>query len=76
MSKVYGFVINRGRMLPEVRILNRRTKESVETDEKGRYSIYAKSSDILCFEKPNYTTICFKVKKKTTLNVQMALDKR
>ena len=76
MSKVYGFVINKGRMLPKVRILNTRTKESVETDEKGKYSIYAKSSDILCFEKPNYTTRCFKVKKKTTLNVQMALDKR
>lgn len=76
MRKIYGFVINKGRMLPEVRVLNRRTKESVETDRKGRYTIHAKSSDILCFEKPNHTTRCFKVKKKNTLNVQMTLNTR
>ncbi|PRX55163.1 carboxypeptidase-like regulatory domain-containing protein [Flagellimonas meridianipacifica] len=76
MYRIYGFVINNGVMLSQVRVTNTRTKESADTDEKGTYSIYAKSTDILCFEKPNYTTRCFKMKNRATLNVQLSLDKK
>ncbi|MEM8847653.1 MAG: carboxypeptidase-like regulatory domain-containing protein [Bacteroidota bacterium] len=76
MERIYGFVINNGIMLSEVRITNSRTKESVMTNENGTYSIYGKSSDVICFEKPNYKTRCIKAKRNVSLNVQMALDNR
>ncbi len=71
MNKVSGFVLERGRMLSDVHVINRRTKESAMTDFDGRYVIYAKPRDILCFDKEGYDTKCFKVTKKTTLNANL-----
>ena len=73
-SKVSGFVISSGRMLAGVEIINMRTKERVETNEKGRYEIPAKEKDILTFNAAGYQTKQFRIGKNPILNVILKLD--
>ena len=73
-SKVSGFVISSGRMLTGVEIINMRTKERVETNEKGRYEIPAKEKDILTFNAAGYQTKQFRIGKNPILNVILKLD--
>ena len=71
--KVFGFVISGGKMLEGVEIVNMRTKETVQTNDKGRYVIPAKEKDILIFSAPGFGTKQYKIGKKNTLNVILKL---
>lgn len=66
-----GFVIMRGRMLSDVSVFNNTTKESVISDDNGRYIIPAKKGDILTFSKDGLQDFSFRVTDKITQNAVM-----
>ncbi len=72
--KISGFTIFSGRMLPDVTILNNRTKESVTSDKDGRYSIHADKNDVLFFSKTGYKRFYVEIDKKDFVNVPMQLE--
>nr|WP_299345824.1 carboxypeptidase-like regulatory domain-containing protein [Allomuricauda sp.] len=73
MARVFGFVIDRGRMLSGVSVMNLRTKEEVVTNENGRYLIHAKEKDILSFSINGYEKNHYRVGKKSTLNANLKM---
>ena len=72
--KISGFTIFSGRMLPEVTILNNRTKETATSNMDGRYSIYADKEDVLFFSKKGYKSLSVEIDKKDFVNVPMRLE--
>lgn len=72
--KISGFTIFSGRMLPDVTILNNRTKETVTSNEEGRYSIHADKNDVLFFSKKGYKRLFVEIDKKDFVNVPMQLE--
>lgn len=74
LPMVSGFVIHSGRMISGVEIVNMRTKEVVETDINGRYTIHAKEKDIITFSSDGYKNEQYRVGKKNTLNVILKTD--
>ena len=66
---ISGFAILKGRMVSGVAVTNSRTKETVTTDENGRYSIPANKNDILQFRKKGYKVLALKVSDKPTANI-------
>ncbi|TAI48654.1 carboxypeptidase-like regulatory domain-containing protein [Flagellimonas allohymeniacidonis] len=73
LAMISGFVINRGRMLSDVVIINMRTKEQSKSNENGRYSIHAKEKDVLSFTLNGFETRYYRVSKKSTLNANLQL---
>ena len=72
--KISGFTIFSGRMLPDVTILNNRTKETVTSNEEGRYSIHADNNDVLFFSKKGFKRLFVEIDKKDFVNVPMQLE--
>lgn len=72
--KISGFTIFSGRMLPDVTVLNNRTKESVISNEEGRYSIHADKKDVLFFSKKGYKRLFVEINKKDFVNIPMQLE--
>ena len=72
--KISGFTIFSGRMLPDVTILNNRTKETATSDNGGRYSIHADKNDVLFFSKKGYQRLYVEINKKDFVNVPMQLE--
>ena len=72
--KISGFTIFSGSMLPEVTILNKRTKETAVSNNDGRYSIHADKKDILLFSKKGYKNLSVEIDKKDFVNVPIRLE--
>lgn len=68
---VSGFAIVKGKMISGVGVFNHRTKDSVTTDEQGRFSIAALKNDIISFTKKGYKPMSYKINTKPTLNVKL-----
>lgn len=68
---VSGFTIRKGKMVVGVEVRNRRTKEIVYTNNKGRYAIGAKKNDDIMFSKEGFKTMILKVSDKSTENIKM-----
>ncbi len=66
---VSGFVIVRGQMIAGVSVFNTTTKETVASDDKGRYIIPAKKGNILTFTKDGFHDFSFRVGDKITQNI-------
>jgi len=59
----------KGRMVSGVQVTNNRTKEMVETNDKGRYIIAANKKDEIYFQKEGYKTMVLTVGDKSTANI-------
>ncbi|WP_164674854.1 carboxypeptidase-like regulatory domain-containing protein [Flagellimonas maritima] len=68
---ISGFVIENGRMVPNVTVRNLRTKEWTTTNENGRYTLHARPTDRLIFTKKGYFNASWRVKRRLTLNVKL-----
>ncbi|MFS4416792.1 carboxypeptidase-like regulatory domain-containing protein [Maribacter sp. 2307ULW6-5] len=68
---VSGFTIHRGQMVGNVNVLNRRTGESVQSDDRGRYELHAKRNDILYFTKEGYQRLFVEIQKEDFVNAPM-----
>ncbi len=64
----------RGKMATGVKVFNGRTKESVMSNENGRYTIPVKKDDILIFSKEGLQDFGLKVTDKITQNALMKRD--
>ena len=51
---ISGFTLRKGRMIEGVEVINTRTKETVFTDENGRYTIAADKKDKITFKKRRF----------------------
>ncbi len=69
-----GYVIFSGKMLENVTVTNSRTKETVNTDEMGRYIITAEKDDIIFFSKEGYSKMLVKVNDQQFANAILKLD--
>lgn len=69
-----GFAIFRGKMIAGVTVQNERTKETVQTDESGRYVIEAEKKDIILFSKKGYKTMFLRVQEDPFANAIMKLE--
>ena len=69
-----GFAIFRGKMIADVTVHNERTKETVQTDETGRYIIEADKRDIILFSKKGYKKMVVEVKGQKFANAIMKLE--
>ncbi len=69
--KVSGFVITKGKMIAGVSVFNNRSKESVLSDESGRYIIAAKENDILTFSMEGFHDFNVRITDKPTQNARM-----
>lgn len=65
---VSGYAILRGIMIPEVTVINRRTRQGVVTDDAGRYEIRGKRGDILSFSKKGYKNAVVTLQDQTFVN--------
>ena len=72
---ISGFALRRGRMVPGVEVTNNRTKETVFTDENGRYTIAADKKDEIFFRKEGYKVMILTVGDKPTANIIMKGEK-
>ncbi|WP_350286032.1 hypothetical protein [uncultured Croceitalea sp.] len=61
-------------MATGVKVFNGRTKESVMSNENGRYTIPVKKDDILIFSKEGLQDFGLKVTDKITQNALMKRD--
>lgn len=68
---ISGFALRRGRMVMGVQVTNTRTKETVFTDENGRYVIAADKKDEILFKKEGYKLMVLTVGEKPTANIIM-----
>ncbi|BFP42911.1 hypothetical protein FGF1_37560 [Flavobacteriaceae bacterium GF1] len=68
---ISGFTLMGGRMVQGVEVTNKRTKETVVTDDKGRYTIAANTNDEIFFRKEGYQVMVLKVGDKPTANIMM-----
>lgn len=69
-----GFAIFRGKMIAGVTVQNERTKETVQTDESGRYVIEAEKKDIILFSKKGYKTMVLRVSDDQFANAILKLE--
>jgi hypothetical protein len=69
-----GFAIHNGKMMANVTVENKRTREMVRTDAGGRYSIPVDKNDILFFTKEGYLKMFLEVKDQKFANALMKLD--
>ncbi|MFD0797395.1 carboxypeptidase-like regulatory domain-containing protein [Maribacter chungangensis] len=69
-----GFAIFRGKMIANVTVQNQRTKETVQTDESGRYSIEADKKDIILFTKSGYKKMIMEVQNQKFANAILKLE--
>ncbi len=69
-----GFAIFRGKMIAGVTVQNERTKETVQTDESGRYVIEAEKKDIILFSKKGYKTMVLRVSEDQFANAILKLE--
>lgn len=69
-----GFAIFRGKMIAGVTVQNERTKETVQTDESGRYVIEAEKKDIILFSKKGYKTMFLRVSDDQFANAILKLE--
>lgn len=69
-----GFAIFRGKMIAGVTVQNERTKETVQTDESGRYLIEAEKKDIILFSKKGYKTMFLRVSDDQFANAILKLE--
>jgi hypothetical protein len=69
-----GFAIHNGKMMANVTVENKRTREMVKTDAGGRYSIPVDKNDILFFTKEGYLKMFLEVKDQKFANALMKLD--
>ncbi|MDT0607374.1 carboxypeptidase-like regulatory domain-containing protein [Croceitalea rosinachiae] len=68
---ISGFALRKGRMVPGVEVTNTRTKETVFTDEDGRYTIAADKRDEILFKKQGYKLMVLTVGDRPTANIIM-----
>ena len=68
-----GYAIFRGKMISDVSVLNTRTRETVQTDESGRYEIHAEKGDIILFNKTGYKEMFLQVGTDQFANAIMKL---
>jgi len=68
---ISGFALRKGRMVTGVEVTNNRTKETVFTDENGRYTIAADKKDEIFFRKEGYKVMVLTVGDKPTANIIM-----
>lgn len=71
LKTISGFTISKGRMVYGVEVFNNRTKESVFSDEKGRYIIVANKKDQIFFRKEGFKSLALTVGEKPTVNIIM-----
>lgn len=71
MRTISGFALRKGRMVSGVEVTNTRTKETVFTDENGRYTIPADKKDEILFKKEGYKLMVLTVGDKPTANIIM-----
>lgn len=69
-----GFAIFRGKMISDVTVHNERTKETVLTDDTGRYIIEAEKRDILLFSKKGYKKMFLEVQDEKFANAILSLE--
>lgn len=69
-----GFAIFRGQMVSNVTVVNQRTRETVQTDESGRYTIEADKGDVILFSKEGYKKMVLKVQKHKFGNAILKLN--
>lgn len=68
---ISGFALRKGKMVAGVEVFNTRTKETVFTDEKGRYIITAEKRDEILFKKEGYKMMVLTVGDRPTANIIM-----
>ena len=68
---ISGFTLRKGRMIEGVEVINTRTKETVFTDENGRYTIAADKKDKITFKKEGFKLMVLTVGEKPTANIIM-----
>lgn len=68
---ISGFALRKGRMVAGVEVTNTRTKETVFTDDNGRYVIAADKRDEILFKKEGYKLMVLTVGDKPTANIIM-----
>lgn len=73
-NMVSGYTLFGGRMISEVAVYNKRTKESTISDEKGRYAIHADKNDVLYFTKPGHKTVFIKIGKQQFANAILPME--
>ena len=73
-NMVSGYTLFGGRMIPDVTVYNKRTKESTISDEKGRYAIHADKNDILYFTKSGHKTVFIKIGKQQFANAILPME--
>jgi hypothetical protein len=61
-------------MIAGVTVQNERTKETVQTDESGRYVIEAEKKDIILFSKKGYKTMVLRVSDDQFANAILKLE--
>ncbi|MEM8929179.1 MAG: carboxypeptidase-like regulatory domain-containing protein [Bacteroidota bacterium] len=71
---ISGFALRRGRMVEGVEVTNTRTKETVFTDDNGRYVIAADKKDEVTFKKEGYKLMVLTVGDKPTTNITMKVE--
>lgn len=68
---ISGFALRKGKMVSGVEVTNTRTKETIFTDENGRYVITADKKDEILFKKEGYKVMVLTVGDKPTANIIM-----
>lgn len=68
---ISGFALRKGRMVEGVEVTNTRTKETVFTDDNGRYVIAADRRDEITFKKEGYKLMVLTVGDRPTANIIM-----
>ncbi|RNC90202.1 MAG: hypothetical protein ED555_12340 [Allomuricauda sp.] len=71
LRTISGFALRRGKMVAGVEVTNSRTKETVFTDDSGRYTIAADKNDKIYFSKDGYQVMILTVGDKLTANIIM-----
>ena len=68
---ISGFALRKGRMIAGVEVMNSRTKQTVYTDNGGRYTIEADKNDEIYFKKEGFQVMVLTVGDKPTANIIM-----
>ncbi|WP_423998966.1 carboxypeptidase-like regulatory domain-containing protein [Maribacter sp. IgM3_T14_3] len=71
---VSGFTISGGKMVSNVAVYNKRTKEVTSSDHSGRYTIHAVKNDILIFSKNRYKKVLVEIGKQQFANAILQLE--
>ncbi|WP_299324946.1 carboxypeptidase-like regulatory domain-containing protein [uncultured Maribacter sp.] len=71
---VSGFTISGGKMISNVAVYNKRTKEVTSSDHSGRYTIHAIKNDILIFSKSRYKKVLVEIGKQQFANAILQLE--